>query len=76
MLRYERFRSALKVYNVLDEEQILRIGDAYVEISPKQKLLFPKALNVLADLKSMGFNLHIITNGFVEVQFEKMENAG
>ena len=24
----------------------------------------------------MGFNLHIITNGFVEVQFEKMQNAG
>ena len=76
VLRYERFRSALKVFNVVNEEQILRIGDAYVEISPKQKLLFPNALNVLADLKSMGFNLHIITNGFVEVQFEKMENTG
>jgi len=75
-LRYERFRSTLKVFNIVDEELIRRIGDAYVQISPKQKLLFPNALNVLADLKSMGFNLHIITNGFVEVQFEKMENAG
>ena len=75
-LRYERFRSTLKVFNVVDEELIRRIGDAYVDISPKQKLLFPNALSVLADLKSMGFNLHIITNGFVEVQFEKLENAG
>lgn len=75
-LRYERFRAALKVFNVLDEEQICRIGDAYVELSPKQTVLFPNALAVLQDLKTMGFNLHIITNGFVEVQYKKMENTG
>ena len=74
-LRYERFRATLKVYGLHDEDQIKRIGDAYVEISPRQTRLFPNAIEVLTDLKTMGFTLHIITNGFTEVQYEKLNNC-
>jgi len=76
VLRYERFRVALSAYFTPEELLVKRIGDAYVEISPRQTALFPNAIETLKNLKSLGFTLHIITNGFQEVQFIKLENSG
>ena len=76
VLRYERFRAALHAFFPAEEVLIKRIGDAYVEISPRQTALFPNAIETLKNLKSLGFTLHIITNGFQEVQFVKLENSG
>lgn len=75
-LRYERFRSTLKKFQLDDELLIKRFGDGYVELSPKQTALVPYASEVLSDLKEMGFSLHIITNGFLEVQHIKLKHAG
>jgi putative hydrolase of the HAD superfamily len=75
-LRYERFRAAFNKFKIRDEALIRRVGDAYVTISPRQTLLFPNAIETLKELKVMGFTLHIITNGFQEVQFIKLENCG
>ena len=76
VLRYERFRVALRSFFEPSEDMIKRIGDAYVEISPRQTSLFPNAIESLKSLKEIGFTLHIITNGFQEVQFVKLENSG
>lgn len=75
-LRYERFRAAFRKFKLHDEALVQRVGDAYVEISPRQTLLFPNAIETLKELKKMGFHLHIITNGFKEVQHIKLENCG
>lgn len=75
-LRYERFRVTLKHFKIKDEALVRRLSDAYVEISPRQTALFPRAIETLSELKQMGFQLHIITNGFEEVQFIKLENCG
>lgn len=75
-LRYERFRATFKKFNMSDEVLVQRFGDGYVDLSPKQTLLVPNAKSVLTDLESMGFNLHIITNGFFEVQHIKLKEAG
>ena len=75
-LRYERFRVTLKHFKIIDEALVRRLSDAYVAISPLQTALFPKAIETLQELKQMGFQLHIITNGFKEVQFIKLENCG
>lgn len=75
-LRYERFRAAFRKFKLHDEALVQRVGDAYVEISPRQTLLFPNAIETLKELKKMGFHLHIITNGFQEVQHVKLENCG
>jgi putative hydrolase of the HAD superfamily len=66
----------LRKFKIRDEALVRRIGDAYVEISPRQTLLFPNAIETLKELKKMGFTLHIITNGFQEVQHIKLENCG
>lgn len=75
-LRYERFRVTLKHFKIKDEALVQRLSDAYVHISPRQTALFPKAIETLKELANMGFRLHIITNGFQEVQFVKLENCG
>ena len=75
-LRHERFRVTLKYFKIKDEALVQRLSDAYVQISPRQTALFPKAIETLETLQKMGFKLHIITNGFEEVQFVKLENCG
>ncbi len=75
-LRFERFRVTLKHFKLQDEALVRRLSDAYVAISPLQTALFPKAIETLEALQQMGYKLHIITNGFQEVQFVKLENCG
>jgi putative hydrolase of the HAD superfamily len=52
------------------------MGTMYVEVSPRQTRLFPMAKEVLMELRQMGYQLHIITNGFEEVQYIKLDNCG
>lgn len=75
-LRYERFRVTLKHFKIQDEPLVRRLSDVYVQISPLQTALFPEAIETLQALQQMGYQLHIITNGFQEVQFIKLENCG
>lgn len=51
------------------------MAEAYVKRSPTRTLLLPGALEVVGKL-SEKYELHLITNGFPEVQVPKMENAG
>lgn len=76
VLRYERFNATLKYFGIQDIALAKRMGDAYVELSPRQTQLFPNAKETLLELQSIGFQMHIITNGFSEVQYIKLENCG
>lgn len=76
VLRSERFRRALAGYGVVDEPLAERMGWAYVERGPHQRHLLPGTLEVLSALKSRGHEIHILTNGFAEVQHIKVENTG
>lgn len=55
-----------------DEAQFNKI---YLEFMPQQTLLCPDARSVIEKL-SQRHKLHIISNGFSEVQYKKMENSG
>jgi putative hydrolase of the HAD superfamily len=74
-LRDERFRKTLENWNVNDEKLVKHFSDGYVEISPKQTDLFPNTLETLHELKQSNYEMHIITNGFKEVQYIKLENC-
>ncbi len=50
------------------------LADEYLLISPKKNHLFPHAHEVLAYLHGK-YTLHIITNGFVEAQYIKLDSA-
>ncbi|PKR80485.1 noncanonical pyrimidine nucleotidase, YjjG family [Brumimicrobium salinarum] len=75
-LRNGRFTDTLKIFNIDDEQLGQEMNDRYLEISPYQTHLFPSTKEVLSELKEQNYRLHIITNGFKEVQFIKLKNSG
>ena len=76
VLRYERFNATLMQFNIDNIDLAKEMGSMYVSISPFQKKLFPGTIACLDELRSIGFHLHIITNGFEEVQYIKLQNCG
>ncbi len=75
-LRFLRFEITLEAFGIHDRSIIDELSDGYVEISPKQTVLHKGAIETLKNLSSDGFKMHIITNGFKEVQYIKLENSG
>jgi putative hydrolase of the HAD superfamily len=74
-LRDVRFIETLKYHKIHDTELATTLSNGYIEISPKQTNLFPDTLETLEELKRMKYNMHIITNGFEEVQYIKLEHS-
>ncbi len=74
-LRYERFYRTLLKYSINDKDLTKKFGDDYVAISPLKTSLFPHALETLEYLNEK-YVLHIITNGFEEVQHIKIKSCG
>jgi len=59
----------------LDSSLVPRsMADEYLLVAPKKNYLFPHAHEVLSYLREK-YRLHIITNGFVEAQYIKLEAA-
>ena len=74
-LRNSRFKQTLELFNYYDERLSIEISDYYVKECPKKKNLFPNTTKILDYLKNK-YNLHIITNGFEEVQIIKLKSSG
>lgn len=75
VLRVLRFRNTLLRFGVKDERLADRMGRDYLALTPKRKTLMPGAGELLADL-APRYRIHIITNGFHEVQEEKIASSG
>jgi len=75
-LRVNRFRDTFLEFGIDDDILVNQFSDGYVELSPYQTILFPNVINVLKELKSLNYKMHIITNGFEEVQYIKLKNSG
>ena len=74
-LRNGRFVSTLKYFSINKYSIGESMADRYIELSPYQKHLFPGTKETLEELKGLGFQLNIITNGFKEVQSLKLESC-
>jgi len=75
-LRNNRFVSTLSKHGIDDVALAQKMSDGYIELSPRQTNLFPGAVETLKNFQKEGYQMHIITNGFKEVQFIKLENSG
>ena len=73
-LRSERFNLTLADFAVEDNDLAVKLGYEYVQKSPLQTKLFPHTFEVLNYLKNK-YDLHIITNGFEEVQNIKLKTS-
>ena len=73
-LRLTRFALTLEKFNVHNLELSLKIADDYVKLSPYKGKLFPRTHEVLDELRKK-YKLHLITNGFKEVQRIKIQTS-
>ncbi len=74
-LRWKRFSDTLIHFNIIDNDLSVEIGEYYINHSPRQTVLFPHTVNIL-DYLTEKYQLHIITNGFEEVQYIKLTESG
>jgi putative hydrolase of the HAD superfamily len=74
-LKWYRFYLTLKDCGLCDKVLAKKLDVFYLNEAPKKKKLIPGTMELLAYL-SETYELHILTNGFNEVQFIKMENSG
>ncbi|MBW4360268.1 YjjG family noncanonical pyrimidine nucleotidase [Flavobacterium taihuense] len=74
-LRYNRLKhtfDALEYF--VSDDQIESIAHDYIELLPENNRLFDGTIEVLEYLEKK-YKLHIITNGFAEVQYKKINNS-
>ena len=75
-LRYGRLKDTfVKIKYAIKDELIDRLAIDYIEELPKNNELFEGTHEILEHLHP-NYKLHIITNGFSEVQYKKIENSG
>jgi putative hydrolase of the HAD superfamily len=74
-LRHKRFYDTFFYFGWDDMDLSKEIASSYVRISPYSKHLKEGCIDILQHLNSK-YQLHIITNGFAEVQNIKIDNCG
>jgi len=75
-LRRGRLTDTFKEFNKEFSVEIIdEMADSYIEELPIDNHLFDGAIEILKYL-SKKYSLHIITNGFEEVQYKKINNSG
>ena len=75
-LRYKRLKDSFDAMNYdISNADIDQMAIDYITYLPENNLLFDGAKEVLEYLNPK-YKLHIITNGFAEVQYKKLKNSG
>ena len=74
-LRYGRLKDTFDLIQYqIDDDKINFLSDKYIYYLPKYNHLFDGTIEILEYLKPK-YKLHIITNGFAEIQNNKLNNA-
>jgi YjjG family noncanonical pyrimidine nucleotidase len=74
-LRKSRFIEILASFGIDNEKLADNLSDEYLEICPTKPHLLPFAKEVLDELH-LKYPLHILTNGFPDIQRTKMTSGG
>jgi len=74
-LNVHRFYLTFMEFGIENNTLAEKFANQYLALAPLKQTLFPGAIEVLESLKGR-YNLHIITNGFEEVQETKIEANG
>ncbi|MDN4166882.1 YjjG family noncanonical pyrimidine nucleotidase [Cytophagales bacterium LB-30] len=75
-LRKARFVRILTELGLPEAEVPVDLGEEYIALCPQKPYLMPYAKEILDYLSGQGYQLHIITNGFEDVQHIKMKSSG
>ncbi len=69
-----RFNKTLETVNISDPELAARLNSEYLANTTLKTELMPDAFEILVYLRHK-YEMHILTNGFYEVQFLKLRNS-
>lgn len=74
----ERYAHLLRTigYNDIGNRLAQRMNEYYLDTLALQTQLVPYAIELLDYLTQRGYNLYILSNGFIEVQHKKLQSAG
>ncbi|MBP6868242.1 MAG: YjjG family noncanonical pyrimidine nucleotidase [Bacteroidales bacterium] len=76
-LRDVRFVITLEQAGIPDASQLGPVfGEQYLELMPTKTKLMPNASQVLEYLQDKGCQMALLTNGFRQVQYDKVRNCG
>lgn len=75
-LRWYRFYAAFELYGIKDEPLARQFGEEYLEQMIQEKELMPGAKEMLERIASHGGKMAVLSNGFREVQYHKLERSG
>jgi putative hydrolase of the HAD superfamily len=75
VLRALRFKQTFAHLGIHDKELTALFDNEYINEAPKKKNLIPGTIETL-DILKKDFQIHIITNGFPEVQHHKIKHSG
>jgi len=72
VLNIRRFELTLLEFKIDDLILATNMAEDYITLSPQKTILFPHSHEALSYLKTR-YSLHIITNGFEELQHQKLD---
>ena len=75
-LRWLRFHVAFELYGLHDEAFAKQFGEEYLQQMICEKELIPGAEQMLRRIESLGGKMAVLSNGFKEVQYHKLERSG
>lgn len=74
-LRFGRLKDTFNLINFeIEDELVVLLSEKYIHYLPQYNHLFEGTIEIL-DYLSSKYNLHIITNGFAEIQDSKLMNS-
>ena len=74
-LRLKRMSLALLDFKIADETLTRTMSSQFIELLPTRNILFPHTREILTYLAGKNYGLHLITNGFEQVQHSKLKNS-
>lgn len=75
-LKWKRMWRTLLDFKIADEGLSKEMSAAFLTLLPTRKRLFPNTIETLNYLRDKGYEMHLITNGFEAVQWNKLRNSG
>lgn len=73
-MRAERIVLTFQEFGIDDAEMVKKTNELYLQTAPRKTNLFPDVHETLQYL-SRNYNLYILTNGFAEVQLQKISSC-
>ena len=75
-LRWKRMWLTLLEFKIGEEKLAREMAARFLDLLPTRKLLFPYTVEILTYLTNKGYKLHLITNGFEQIQHSKLKYSG